>query len=341
LLQYFGNYVNFYLAVGIGLALVMIGLVQLVIYPPIADRVLRRTHRMALIIVAALVGAVVFGAAAFILQINYGRLAQKAQMPLLREVVLSARVPVNIDSGEVIPEYKRESGVEGAGMFYFRATYLSRAAFTSIFKGTPNETPVLPASDRPTTEKEAANFVTELSQYVIFLLIDSLQKGAFEILGGSASRQPILPPEPVTYPSNELREEVNKNRLSRIGEEAELWRHGKQVKVPKDTVIRFGQREGDSTISPTYLIELQNPSLYTLAAAIFVSGTAKGGNPADYVSVGFKVPPNFASIGRVYYLTIKCRFEYRRTASTDAFQQEEYRKWAEALFDGLRTMIER
>jgi hypothetical protein len=270
--------------------------------------------------------------------------SQAEPMPIVREFTLSARIPVNTGRGDVVPEYDRASGVDGAGHFYFLLSFLSRVAFTPLFKGSEaiKETPVLPASDRPTTDKEAAAFAAELSQYVVFRLIDLLQHSAIPVLGGSSlvSRAAIIPPEAVVYPSDALIEELDKNRFSRIGQEPETWHGGWRVKTPKDTVIRFGRREGESLVSPTYVIDFRNPPLYGLTVTVHVSGTGSGGNLADYIPAGFKVGPEFVTAGKVYYVSINCRFEYRQTSSDDALKRQEYTNWAEALFAGLRTMIE-
>jgi len=291
-------------------------------------------------LIIGLIGAIIFCGYWWFTGKIFNESLSTTQMPLIRNLTLQARVPFNLGDGILIPDYEPRGD---AGLFYSEISFLSKIAFNPMAKGSTEETPVLPETAKPKNDKDVSEFLAELSQYTILSCIDDLQRTKHTVLGPSASRPAIVPPELTIYPKGTLSEALDKNRFSRIGQEPQRFYVGYGFKAPKDTIVKFTKHGGDSLVSSTYVVELTNQSLYSLKISIYVGlivGPIVGKNNLDgYVSIGFRIPPEIVPKTKIYNLVVNCQFEFYRKADTDAFQQQEYEKWALALFSGLQTML--
>lgn len=256
-------------------------------------------------------------------------------MPLVREETIPTRILLNLGPGTLIPHEPPSPSRSGSHMFKAELQTLGRVAFEPLFRGSTDpilkETIVLSSSDRPTTKEAGAQFAGEMLQWVLFRMIDLLHHSSTEFIHGS-HRNAIIPPESVVYPNGELAAAASANTFSKVGQEPMLYANGWQVRVPKGTVIRFGHQYEDSSLAPTYIIEFSNPLLYVIRFSAYVSNT--------YSPTTSRTPENEGSASiQAYEFTIKCYFEFHRSADTDPFQLAEYETWAKEVFSGLREMI--
>jgi hypothetical protein len=251
--------------------------------------------------------------------------------PLIKEEIWSVLIPFNEGDGDPVPTFRMaQTDVEkfpSLGLFYKRISDWSKSA--------------LEGRDRPHTPEAINSFLEEIVRYHVFDWIDQLQHDRYsqswDYRTGAKSNAILAnaPPDFVEYPRSKVIGLISNTPLGRVGDVMTYWRSRvDSFRVPANSTLQFlANRENGAD---TYRIQISNPSLFTLTLSVFHGMTMLN---YGFVPAQFELTPETIKHTRSYDIVVKGRLEFKRFSGTDPLLQDEYVKWAEDLFAGLRNSM--
>ena len=263
-----------------------------------------------------------------------GRAAHSAHtaFPAVKEMSFSTLIPFNDGPGDAIPKYKvigsEPHDFPSLGLFYARISQWANEA--------------LEGHDKPHSVDEVNAFLKEIVRYHILDWSTQLEHDrsgiSWDYRTGmkSITFAAIAPPDPVDYPPEKIIELLSQTPTGAIRSVMEFWKTTPtKFRVPAGSTLRFVQSVENRSDAAS--IEISKPNTYLMTLSVLPGLTLN--------NYGF-IPPYFEAtsetIGHIrsFDFLVKFRFELKRNKATDTQVQEQYLKWAQGLFDGLRESIQ-
>ena len=251
--------------------------------------------------------------------------------PLIKEDIWSVLIPYNDGDGDPIPTYKMTAADAekflSVGLFYTRISGWSRSA--------------LEGRGRPQTPEAINSFLEEIVRYHVFDWVDQLQHDRYsqswDYRTGAKSNAILAnaPPDFVEYPKSKIIDLISDTPLSSVGDVMTYWQsRTDSFRVPANTTLQFLTTPENG--ADAYRIQISNPSLCTLTLSVLHGVTLLN---YGFVPPQFELTPETIKHTRSYNIAVKGRLEFKRFSDTDPLLQDEYVKWAEGLFAGLRKSM--
>lgn len=210
----------------------------------------------------------------------------------------------------------------------------------SSLTGRPN---VPPAGWPPYQERNLSDhgseFAVRLIQFYVFQSIFYLIRGRSGVITTvgegvrTFEREPITPPDMVSYPTEELLKVIGTNQFfTPIG--AMIWKNPRYpLPVPKGTRLSLIEHaaQPDKGQMLVCTVRFERPNFYRLDFDVSSGIGANDGMPAGFSP---------QSIPGVTTWSVTITMEYKiQSRHDEGFQPELYSAWADALFDGLQKQI--
>lgn len=198
-----------------------------------------------------------------------------------------------------------------------------------------------------TSRQDRTKFIGKLLQFYILHYINIMQhdqEGLSVDFQNNRSRvwshPRIIPPDNTLYPQSSLLSMISKSEFFTSMEESN-WTNEMQMTAPKHINIQmFEQNESSSVFGDmaSYGIRFERQKYITLEFLATekpaIIGIPTGQNPA---SPKRYITSRKGIVGYPFVITMRYKIE---RSNDPAFASEEYSKWAESLFTGLRKQME-
>jgi hypothetical protein len=191
----------------------------------------------------------------------------------------------------------------------------------------------------------AGVFIGRLLQFYVFRSIDELQRDSEGIQWTAEQgskpivRVGIVPPDSTPYPTKVLLAELSKSEFLRAGDRM-LWERSRPVSLPKHTKLSLIEHPSSPTTGVAqYIVRLERPGYLSLDFKVTqtLGPITVGGVSGASVPKGFQPTPGGAPIVG-YPFIVTMTYEIHRIKDGE-FQTEDYAKWADALFAGLKQKM--
>ncbi len=252
-------------------------------------------------------------------------------LPLIKEEIWSVLIPFNDGDGDAIPAFRMtQADTENfppLGLFYKRISDWSKSA--------------LEGRDRPHTPEAINSFLEEIVRYHVFDWVDQLQHDrssqSWDYRTGAKSNAILAnaPPDFVEYPRSKVIALISSTPLGSVGDVMTYWRSRiDSFRVPANSTLQFLTNPENGV--DAYRIQISAPSVFTLTLSVFHGVTLLN---YGFVPPQFELTPETIKHTRSYDIVVKGRLEFKRFSDTDPLLQDEYVKWAEDLFAGVRNSM--